>query len=148
MGWLVLLLFIIIVLIVWIALTRNTKQYQPDFKVEAHDEPHANETADAEMELPDRGEEVSLSSPVKLDDLTIIEGIGPKVSSLLNGIGIFTLSELASADLDQIKELLANSGLQFIDPSTWKEQAALAAEGKHAEFEALKQQLKGGRRNS
>jgi len=158
MGWIILILFIIVVLIVWIALTRNSKDSPTDLDVHGH--APSTKAALAEIETPQRATQVELAkattevaaeSPVgsiKLDDLTIVEGIGPKVSSLLNEAGIMNLRQLAEANLDQLKEILEKSGLQFMDPSTWGEQARLSAEGKLAELEELQKRLKGGRRVS
>ncbi len=156
MGWLILILFIIVVLIVWIALTRNTKDSPVDMPVGQH--ASAETAAPTAHETPLRAHEVNLDetaaeapvavlpTSVKLDDLTIVEGIGPKVSSVLNNAGIMNLVQLSEAAPEQLKEVLEKSGLQFMDPGTWGEQARLAAEGKMAELEALKQGLKGGRR--
>ncbi|MCC6955904.1 MAG: hypothetical protein IT316_03860 [Anaerolineales bacterium] len=150
MGWIILILFIIVVLIVWIALTRNSKDSPVDMPVGEH-APTAHETPLRTQEV-DLGETAAeapaagLPTAVKLDDLTIVEGIGPKVSSVLNNAGIMTLVQLAEAAPEQLKEILEKEGLQFMDPGTWGEQARLAAEGKMAELEALQQELKGGRR--
>lgn len=150
MGWIILILFIIVVLIVWIALTRNSKDSPVDMPVGEH-APTAHETPLRTQEV-DLGETAAeapaagLPTAVKLDDLTIVEGIGPKVSSVFNNAGIMTLVQLAEAAPEQLKEILEKEGLQFMDPGTWGEQARLAAEGKMAELEALQQELKGGRR--
>ena len=80
------------------------------------------------------------------DDLTVLEGIGPKVSSLLNAAGIATYAQLAAADPAHLAEVLRAAGLSMMDPATWPQQAALAAAGKWDELKALTSQLKGGRR--
>ena len=82
------------------------------------------------------------------DDLTIIEGIGPKVASLLNEAGIATFAQLAAADPAHLAEVLRAAQLPMIDPATWPEQARLASAGKSDELKALQQALKGGRRVS
>ncbi len=79
------------------------------------------------------------------DDLTRIEGIGPKVAQVLNSIGITTFAALANADYTKIKQALADAGWPYMDPAGWIEQARLAAEGKWEELAALQEQLKGGR---
>lgn len=63
------------------------------------------------------------------DDLKKIEGIGPKIQELLNNAGIFTFAQLADADVEQIKLILADAGTryQLADPSSWPTQARLAA---------------------
>jgi len=75
------------------------------------------------------------------DDLTRIKGIGPKVSALLGSNGISTFSQLASADVGWMKDLLDGSGYGFIDPSTWGEQAQLASQGKWGELENRQNEL-------
>jgi small subunit ribosomal protein S2 len=78
------------------------------------------------------------------DDLTRIEGIGPKVGRLLNSAGITTFAALAAADVDRLNEILEEGELQFMNPESWPAQAALAAEGNWEEFEKLTAELKGG----
>jgi predicted flap endonuclease-1-like 5' DNA nuclease len=84
--------------------------------------------------------------PVAPDDLREIEGIGPKISSWLQAAGITTFDQLAAADVEQLRRIVYGAGLRIADPSTWPEQAALAAAGKWDELEALQDELKGGRR--
>ncbi len=38
MDWIVLLIFLILVLVIWFALTRSAKKYEPDFKTGSHTE--------------------------------------------------------------------------------------------------------------
>lgn len=76
-----------------------------------------------------------------------VEGIGPKIESLLNEAGIFTFAQLAETDVEKIKEILAEAGsrYQMHDPTTWPQQAKLAAEGKFDELKEWQGQLDGGR---
>ena len=85
------------------------------------------------------------SAPPQADDLAAIEGIGPKVASLLKADGITTFAELAAADPARLKDVLKRADLQMMDPATWSMQARLAADGKWEELKALQEQLKGGR---
>lgn len=84
----------------------------------------------------------------KLDpsDLTVIEGIGPKISAILNQGGISTWHDLAATDPSKIQELLHQAGPQFNihRPQTWPQQAALLQNGRWSEFNQLTEQLKGG----
>ncbi len=82
----------------------------------------------------------------ELDDLTKLEGIGPKVSQVLAGAGITTFAQLANADKAKVEEALKAAGLQMMDPSGWIEQAALAAKGDWDALSKLQDELKGGRR--
>jgi predicted flap endonuclease-1-like 5' DNA nuclease/regulator of replication initiation timing len=81
------------------------------------------------------------------DDLKIIEGIGPKIELLLNGAGIHSFAELADTQVERLKEVLTNAGDRFRmhDPSTWPEQARLAAEGDMAKLKNYQEFLSGGR---
>ncbi len=87
------------------------------------------------------------AAPLKPDDLKLIEGIGPKIASILAGCDITTFAQLAETDVSRLKEIIAQAGLTALaDPTTWPQQAALAAAGKMDELETLQGQLKGGRR--
>ncbi len=156
--WLVLIIFIIVVLIVWWALTRTAKTHKPDLEVHKHEEVHAEQVhakeeapAPAVVEaeapvLPTRLAQVAQTAPLVPDDLTILEGIGPKINKLLHEAGIVTFAHLAATDVRELKAILDPAKLQFIDPSTWAEQAKLAAAGKFDELKVLTDSLKGGRR--
>ena len=82
------------------------------------------------------------------DDLTIVEGIGPKIAELLVNGGISTYAELAKTEVEKIQEILDAAGASFntANPSTWSEQAQLAADGKFEELEKLKVELDGGKK--
>jgi|SRR5215212_1415987 len=80
------------------------------------------------------------------DDLTKIEGIGPKVAKVLDQAGITTFDALAQADPSDVKKVLNDAGLQMMNPEGWIEQADLAAKGDWNELEQLQGELKGGRR--
>ncbi len=80
------------------------------------------------------------------DDLTIIEGIGPKVAAVLKTGGIQTFADLAGADVQKVEELLKQAGLHMMNPAGWIEQAALAAKGDWDALKKLQAELTGGRR--
>jgi predicted flap endonuclease-1-like 5' DNA nuclease len=86
------------------------------------------------------------ATPVKPDDLTVLEGIGPKIASVLQAAGIQTYKKLSETGLEALKDILLKGGIKLADPSTWAEQAKLLAEGKMDDFKTLTDQLKGGRR--
>ncbi len=66
-------------------------------------------------------------APPEPDDLEIIEGIGPKIAGLLKAAGITTFAQLADVDLERVQEILRAANLRLADPTTWAEQARLAA---------------------
>lgn len=84
------------------------------------------------------------------DDLTIIEGIGPKIAHILQSYNISSFKSLAEADAEFIKKILQKSGANFnlAEPDTWAEQANLASNEKWDELKTLQNELKGGRRAS
>ncbi|AIP99852.1 50S ribosomal protein L21 [Ornithobacterium rhinotracheale] len=87
------------------------------------------------------------SAKVKKDDLTIVEGIGPKVQELFNENGISTLEELAAKKSEELKAILEPKGGIYaaMDTETWPKQAQMAAEGKIEELKAWQDELKGGK---
>jgi predicted flap endonuclease-1-like 5' DNA nuclease len=85
-------------------------------------------------------------APPTPDDLKRVEGIGPKVSGLLQAASITTFAQLAATDASQLRRILREAGITIADPTTWPEQAALAASGKWDALAALQAELKGGRR--
>jgi predicted flap endonuclease-1-like 5' DNA nuclease len=85
------------------------------------------------------------------DDLKIIEGIGPKIASVLNAAGIQTFAQLAETDPETIHKILVDTDPRLArlgDPTTWPAQAKLAAAGDMAGLQALQDSLKGGRQAS
>ena len=82
-----------------------------------------------------------------VDDLTLIEGIGPKISQLLQTAGVTTFAALAGAARATLVNILATGGprYQIHDPTSWPEQAALAAAGQWDELQALQDRLVAGR---
>lgn len=75
-------------------------------------------------------------STSKTDDLTRIEGIGPKTAIVLNQSGIHTYETLSETSLSSLKQILEEAGAAYLrhGHETWAKQALLAANG---EWEAL-----------
>jgi predicted flap endonuclease-1-like 5' DNA nuclease len=84
---------------------------------------------------------------VKLDDLTLVEGIGPKIEELLHGAGISTWIGLARTPVERLQEVLSAAGdrFQMHDPGTWPQQAEMAAHGRWSDLKDLCDRLDGGR---
>ena len=83
----------------------------------------------------------------KADDLKLIEGVGPKAAEALVEAGITTFSKLAKTSADAVKAILeaSESKLSHLDPTTWAQQAQLAADGKMDELKKLQDELNGGK---
>lgn len=81
------------------------------------------------------------------DDLTKIEGIGPKIQQLLNAADIYSFKELSNSTVNILKQILDDAGprFQMHDPGSWPQQATLAANGNWDELQTLQDQLDGGR---
>ena len=125
LAWLLYLalgFFFLMVIIWWLTSRRNGNQ--PEVRHEAH--------APAAHKEP--------------DDLTALEGIGPKVAKVLNGMGITTFAELAHANAAEVQNVLNAAGLQMMNPEGWIEQAKLAAKGDMDALKKMQDELKGGRK--
>ena len=81
------------------------------------------------------------------EDLKKVEGIGPRIEKMLNDDQIFTWAELADAEVSRLKGLLRRGGDRYRmhDPTSWPNQAKLAAEGRWEELEEYQEVLQGGR---
>ena len=90
----------------------------------------------------------SASKKKVVDDLKKIEGIGPKIAELLVKAGIKTFADLSAAKKSTLKGILEAAGNRYKmhDPSTWANQAKLAAKGNWAKLEALQAKLNGGKK--
>jgi large subunit ribosomal protein L21 len=144
--WWVIILIVLLVLIgvvIWVMYYQGQKAGEAKAG-------HAEVTQPAvpAVPAPVRTEPVAIpSAPAKPDDLVVIEGIGPKISGLLQAAGITTFAQLANTDVSRLKQILADAKLSHLaDPATWPEQAKLAAAGDKAGLQKLQDQLKGGRR--
>lgn len=121
LSWLLLIalgFFVLVVIIGWLTSGRNGEQ------AEVQHEAHGDHK----------------------DDLTTLEGIGPKVVKVLNGAGIHSFADLAEAKADEVQKTLDAAGLQMMDPEGWIDQARLAAKGDKEGLRKLQDELKGGRK--
>lgn len=84
----------------------------------------------------------------KADNLKQIEGIGPKIEKILKEKGVKTFEQLAKVKPSFLKDILSEAGSRFKmhDPSSWPQQADLAAKGDKKALKALQDKLKGGKR--
>ena len=91
-------------------------------------------------------EVVDTSISVEADDLTLIEGIGPKVAKVLGEAGILTFAQLAQANANDIQNILNEAGLKMMDATSWPAQAKLAADDDMDGLKKMQDNLSGGRK--
>lgn len=126
--WLIIISILLVILFIWLLL-RWRASAKP-----------------APVEAAPVARSVEFIPPVAVeDDLQVIEGIGPKIASVLKAAGVTTFAQLAAMDPDKIADLIHAGGIRLADPASWPEQARLAAAGDQAGLQALQDRLKGGR---
>ena len=83
----------------------------------------------------------------KGDNLTKVEGIGPKVMEVFNAAGIMTFADLADQKADKLVEILiaASSRYKMFDPTSWPLQAKMAADDKWDELKKWQDEHDGGK---
>lgn len=84
---------------------------------------------------------------VKKDDLKKIEGIGPKIASILTEKGIGTFEKLGTSSVKTLETILLEAGPRYRmhNPGSWPKQAKLADAGKWDELKVLQDKLDGGK---
>jgi predicted flap endonuclease-1-like 5' DNA nuclease len=82
---------------------------------------------------------VEEAAPSKPDDLTVLDGIGPKISGVLQSAGVTTYSQIAEMDTSQIEKILDEAQIRLARFDNWPEQAKFAAAG---DWEGFKEFLK------
>jgi len=125
-------------------------------KVEGEVQDLASEAPAAEVRLGSRApfgvaQAELKAAPSAADDLTLVEGIGPRISSVLQAAGITAFTQLAATAVSQLEQILEQADprlRRLADPTTWGEQASLAAAGDWDALKALQGALKGGRRRA
>jgi predicted flap endonuclease-1-like 5' DNA nuclease len=95
---------------------------------------------------PDTAQQDADAATPSQDDLTVVEGIGPKISSILQAAGITTFQQLSEATPDELRQKMRAAGIRVADPSTWPEQAAFAAADDWDGLRELQSRLIAGRR--
>ncbi len=80
------------------------------------------------------------------NDLTVIEGIGPKINLLFNNAGFHTFAEVAKMTEAQMQKILDDAGPRYrlAKPGTWAKQADLAAQNKWEQLKSWQDELKHG----
>ncbi len=84
---------------------------------------------------------------INLDDLKIVEGIGPKIEELFHQAGVKTWKALSETSVEKCQEVLNSGGDRFKihNPETWPKQSELAYQGKWEELKKWQDELDGGK---
>jgi len=127
---------------------KNNKEEKEAPKAKEKETPKAKETP-KEKEVEPKVEAKPAPAPVaevKADDLTKIEGVGPKAAEALVAAGVVTYGALAKTEADAIKKILTDASprLAHLEPASWPKQAQMAADGKWDELAAWQDNTKGG----
>jgi len=106
------------------------------------------ETKEDAVRVTEKKEKAAVKKTAKVDadNLTKIEGIGPKAAEALTKAGIDSYAKLAKANAEKIKEILteASSRMAHLDPESWPKQAKMAADGNWDELKDWQDKAKGG----
>ena len=80
------------------------------------------------------------------DDLTKVEGIGPKAAGALNAAGLVAFADLGKAKVEAVQKILDESEGRFgaMNPGSWPKQAQMAADGKWDELQKWQDEHDGG----
>jgi large subunit ribosomal protein L21 len=131
---------------------KETKKKEVKTKKETAPKQKETQTVQKIADTPEKKKPVAKKPAAKktkkADDLKKIEGIGPKIASILTEAGYETFAKLAKADPEKIREILLEKGgkrYAMHDPETWPKQAELAAAGKWDELKKWQDELDGGR---
>lgn len=84
---------------------------------------------------------------IKENDLTVVEGIGPKIQELFHKNNIKTWKSLSNCSVQKCQSILDDAGeaYRIHNPGTWPKQARMAYEGKWEKLLKWQEELDGGR---
>ncbi|WP_299121739.1 hypothetical protein [uncultured Winogradskyella sp.] len=84
---------------------------------------------------------------IKENDLTIVEGIGPKIQELFHNHDVKTWKALSECSVDKCQSVLNSGGDRYKihKPGTWPEQAKMAYEGRWEDLLKWQDELDGGK---
>jgi predicted flap endonuclease-1-like 5' DNA nuclease len=108
------------VALVVLLLNRDRKEFTTpnDNQVEILVPPETAAETATESETPPPPVETKIP-----DDLTLISGIGPKISSVLQDAGVNTFDQLAGMSVESLEQILDQAGIRLGKPDTWIQQA-------------------------
>jgi len=105
-----------------------------------------NILASGSKKATEKKPEKAKAKKAEADDLRKVEGIGPKIAAIFQENGITTFEALSKTSVENLSEILSAAGGTYAskNPSTWPQQAELAASGKWDALKKLQDELNGG----
>ncbi len=93
------------------------------------------------------GAKAAFGKKIKLDDLKIVEGIGPKIEGLFHNFGIKTWKALSESKVAKCQEVLKSGGSRYKihDPSSWPMQAKMCYKGEWKKLAKWQDEHKAGK---
>ena len=106
---------------------------------------NSSETTAASFD--DAAAKAAFGKKIKQDDLTVVEGIGPKIKELFHKHDVTTWAGLADCSVEKCQEVLKSGGKRFEihKPGTWPEQSKMAALGQWQKLKDWQDSLDGGK---
>ncbi len=101
--------------------------------------------AEAKKAEPKADKKPAKAEATGADDLTKIEGIGPKIAEVMAANGVASFEDLSASKVGDLRKILEDNKLSQHDPKTWKKQATLAKNGKWDELKTLQDELDWGK---
>ena len=136
--WIIVILLFLVIALFWWGLNRPSYDQVPATEA-APDDHHETNTDHHTLAA-------ETAVAVEPDDLKRIEGIGPKIEKILQDAGIFTFAQLAATEVSLLEKIVReDAGLRIAFPSSWPEQARLAAAGDWVALAKLQNELRAGR---
>jgi len=132
-------------------LQNNAKSFVEEEKIQTVVQPTSFTQDSGVKAEAKRGVMATAFSKLKNDNLQIVEGIGPKMDEVLKKHGVGNWATLAGKSFDDLRSLLDKENptrYRIIDPTTWPQQAKLAADGEFEELISLQKALDTGRTNT
>tara|TARA_R110002051_G_scaffold72166_1_gene130525 strand:- start:4433 stop:4990 length:558 start_codon:yes stop_codon:yes gene_type:complete len=89
----------------------------------------------------------AIGKKIKLNDLKVIEGIGPKIEKLFHNFEIKSWENLSEASVNKCQEVLDSGGDRYRihNPGSWPMQAKMAHEGKWKALARWQEEHKAGK---
>lgn len=107
----------------------------------------ASSLASGSTSFNDAAAKAAMGKRIKLNDLKVVEGIGPKIEGLFHNFDIKTWKALADCTVSKCQEVLDSGGDRYRvhDPASWPMQARMCHEGKWKELAKWQDEHKHGK---